>query len=64
MSPSFSLTNFDDKALLMKQLKELEDTNFIQPVSIETGPEKKIGYRRKLNVLHKGWFHKVPYRYQ
>lgn len=40
----------------MKQLKELEDTNFIQPVSIENGPEKKIGFRRKLNVLHKGSF--------
>ncbi|VUZ50078.1 unnamed protein product [Hymenolepis diminuta] len=51
--PRSSLTNLDDKVLLMKQLKELEDTNFIQPVSIENGPEKKIGFRRKLNVLHK-----------
>ncbi|VDL59364.1 unnamed protein product [Hymenolepis diminuta] len=53
MDDLIRLTNLDDKVLLMKQLKELEDTNFIQPVSIENGPEKKIGFRRKLNVLHK-----------
>lgn len=49
-----SLTNHDDTGLLVKQLKELETTNFIQPVCIESGSEKKLGYRRKLNVLHKG----------
>nr|CDS28611.1 expressed conserved protein [Hymenolepis microstoma] len=53
MDDLIRLTNLDDKALLMKQLKELEDTNFIQPVFIENGPEKKVGYRRKLDVFHK-----------
>ncbi|VDK38426.1 unnamed protein product [Taenia asiatica] len=53
MDDLIRLTNHDDTGLLVKQLKELETTNFIQPVCIESGSEKKWGYRRKLNVLHK-----------
>ncbi|KAH9284291.1 hypothetical protein ECG_02555 [Echinococcus granulosus] len=53
MDDLIRLTNHDDTGLLAKQLRELEATNFIQPVCIESGPERKLGYRRKLNVLHK-----------
>ncbi|VDN13271.1 unnamed protein product [Dibothriocephalus latus] len=35
------------------QLKELQDSNVIQSVSIDSGPTKKMGYRRNLQVLHK-----------
>ncbi|VDD75293.1 unnamed protein product [Mesocestoides corti] len=47
------LTNVDDTGLLVKQLEELEKTNVIQPVCIESATDKKMGYRRKLHVLHK-----------
>ncbi|KAL7060278.1 hypothetical protein AAHC03_010310 [Spirometra sp. Aus1] len=47
------ITNIDDVGLLTLQLKELQESNVIQSVSIDSAPTKKMGYRRNLQVLHK-----------